>query len=118
MQSHSALGNAVTLAAANAAPDIKSQITASLAALWAYILAGGRSLIDEPQERAAIEAEAVRAFNAFFGDKLGPAATMFIDGLITATIDRELTWLAATPVVVPVTPDPSPPAPPIGSAKP
>lgn len=75
--------------------------------MYAELLKFGRSLIDEPAERAAIEDEAVKVFNGLFASSLGPIATGFLDSMVRGAIDRELSWLAASPTPLPpVTPDP------------
>lgn len=116
---HASLGAAIQAAAATA-PSIQDQIKAGIGALEAWIIAKGRSFIDEPGERADIEAEAVKAFNGLFSAELGPTLTLIVDGFVTSAIDRLLVYLAATPVIPAPSPDPAPPATPTppGAASP
>ena len=96
---------------------IGERIKAAIGALFAWIMANGRTLIDEPAERQQIEAVAVQAFNALFAVELGIAGTAAADAFLAGAIDHVLLALAAAPPA----PTPAPAAvvvAPIGAASP
>lgn len=117
MPTQASLGSSISSAAATAKSDVKSQILAAINALEAWIFAKGRSYIDTPEERQAIEAEAVKVFTSLFADELGPAGSAIVAGFVSSVLDKLLTYLAATPVIPAPTPDPVPqPKPAVGAA--
>lgn len=89
--------------------DLRGQVKATIAALIQAIKNQAVSFVDTPEERKAIEQEAVTIFNGMFAASLGPAATLIVDELLTSLLDSILTKIGTvSPPVNPTLVVPTP----------